>query len=185
MQRHCDNQTLIRRLLCLIQALFCNPLLNLSPKPYVSLKFHSYWIVKLKTEFRIQLWTWLSFNTFLLMLVFFKLFCYLFTNLDNSISLEELSAFILFRHNWKRKFIKLLLVIISKDSCVAKLLEAKLLNFFEQRNPLKVFVLPKVDRRALFEGQQRKKLWIRANPLFLKFQGLFTKNAAQKYNAFF
>lgn len=35
-QRHCENQTLMRRLLYLLQALFSNPLLNLSPKPYLS-----------------------------------------------------------------------------------------------------------------------------------------------------
>ena len=38
MQRHCDNQTLVGRLLCLIQALFNNPMLNLTPKPYVSVR---------------------------------------------------------------------------------------------------------------------------------------------------
>ena len=37
MTRHGDNDVLVRRLLGLIEALFLNPYLNLSPKPYVSL----------------------------------------------------------------------------------------------------------------------------------------------------
>ncbi len=36
MQRHNDNEVLVFRLLTLIEALFINPHLNLSPKPYVS-----------------------------------------------------------------------------------------------------------------------------------------------------
>ena len=36
MQKHCDNKVLMRRLLCLLQSLFSNPSLNLSPKPYLS-----------------------------------------------------------------------------------------------------------------------------------------------------
>ena len=36
MQKHSENQVLIKRLLCLCEALFLNPHLNLSPKPYVS-----------------------------------------------------------------------------------------------------------------------------------------------------
>ena len=35
-QRHSENQTLVRRLLYLIEAIFLNPYLNLSPKPFVS-----------------------------------------------------------------------------------------------------------------------------------------------------
>ena len=40
MQRNQDNQVLVMRLLTLIEALFVNPHLNLSPKPYVSNFFH-------------------------------------------------------------------------------------------------------------------------------------------------
>ena len=36
MQKHCDNKVLMRRLLSLLQSLFTNPSLNLSPKPYLS-----------------------------------------------------------------------------------------------------------------------------------------------------
>ena len=36
MQKHCENKVLMRRLLCLLQSLFSNPSLNLSPKPYLS-----------------------------------------------------------------------------------------------------------------------------------------------------
>ena len=36
MQRHCDNPVLVKRLLTLLEAIFINPHLNLSPKPYVS-----------------------------------------------------------------------------------------------------------------------------------------------------
>ena len=36
MQKHCENKVLMRRLLCLLQALFSNSALNLSPKPYLS-----------------------------------------------------------------------------------------------------------------------------------------------------
>ena len=36
MQRHCDNPVLANRLLTLLEAIFINPHLNLSPKPYVS-----------------------------------------------------------------------------------------------------------------------------------------------------
>lgn len=36
-QRHSDNQTLVKRLLSLIEAMFLNPYLNLSPKPFVSM----------------------------------------------------------------------------------------------------------------------------------------------------
>ena len=39
MQRHCENKTLMFRLLSLLQAVFSNSTLNLSPKPYVSV-FH-------------------------------------------------------------------------------------------------------------------------------------------------
>ena len=35
-QRHSENQTLVKRLLVLIEALFINPYLNMSPKPYLS-----------------------------------------------------------------------------------------------------------------------------------------------------
>ena len=37
-QRHSDNQTLVKRLLCLIEAIFLNPYLNLSPKPFVRMQ---------------------------------------------------------------------------------------------------------------------------------------------------
>ena len=36
MQKHCENKVLMRRLLSLLQSLFTNPSLNLSPKPYLS-----------------------------------------------------------------------------------------------------------------------------------------------------
>ena len=36
MQRHCENKTLMFRLLSLLQAVFSNSSLNLSPKPYLS-----------------------------------------------------------------------------------------------------------------------------------------------------
>jgi transcription initiation factor TFIID subunit 6 len=36
MQKHCENKVLMRRLLCLLQSLFSNSSLNLSPKPYLS-----------------------------------------------------------------------------------------------------------------------------------------------------
>ena len=36
MQKHCENKVLMRRLLCLLQSLFTNQSLNLSPKPYLS-----------------------------------------------------------------------------------------------------------------------------------------------------
>ena len=47
MQKHSENQVLIKRLLCLCEALFINPHLNLSPKPYVSKEYNTYYKYKM------------------------------------------------------------------------------------------------------------------------------------------
>ena len=44
MQRHNDNPILIARLLTLLEAIFINPHLNLSPKPYVNCIYYFYYI---------------------------------------------------------------------------------------------------------------------------------------------